>query len=153
VWHPECREAWSAIRSPTPGICTVPSPRSAPRIIRPLRDFLAAESAGAILLSIGAIAALVWANSPWSAAYGSLLRTDAGLAVGSWNFSLDLHGWVNDGLMAVFFLVVGLEIKRELIEGELARPQPGDPARSGGARRHARARSRSSSRSPPEPAT
>jgi len=98
----------------------VPSPRSAPRIIRPLRDFLAAESAGAILLSIGAIAALVWANSPWSAAYGSLLRTDAGLAVGSWNFSLDLHGWVNDGLMALFFLVVGLEIKRELVEGELA---------------------------------
>lgn len=96
-------------------------PRSrSPRIIRPLRDFLAAESAGAVLLSLAAVAALVWANSPWSEAYASLLHTDAGVSVGSWSFELDLHGWVNDGLMALFFLVVGLEIKRELVEGELA---------------------------------
>jgi len=96
---------------------------STPRLVRPLRDFLRNESAGAVLLAIGAVAALAIANSAWSGGYHSLLETDAGLRVGSWSISMDLHSWINDGLMAVFFLVVGLEIKRELVEGELASPR------------------------------
>lgn len=94
-----------------------------PRIIRPLRDFLAAETAGAVLLAAATVVALVWANSPWSDAYHDLLAVDAGLRVGDWSMTLDLHHWINDGLMALFFLVVGLEIKRELVEGELASPR------------------------------
>ena len=96
---------------------------STPRLVRPLRDFLRNESAGAVLLAIGAVAALAIANSSWSGGYHSLLETDAGLRIGSWSISMDLHSWINDGLMALFFLVVGLEIKRELVEGELASPR------------------------------
>jgi len=89
-------------------------------VVRPLRDFLAAESAGAVLLVVAAVVALVWANSPWSDGYHSLLATDLSLSLGSHSVSLDAHAWINDGLMALFFLVVGLEIKRELVEGELS---------------------------------
>ena len=103
---------------------TAPQPPAAAtdpsrRVIRPLTDFLQTESAGGILLAIGAAIALAWANSPWSDAYDRLWHTRAGLSFGSLALHLDLRHWVNDGLMAAFFLVVGLEIKRELIEGEL----------------------------------
>ena len=87
--------------------------------IRPLRDFLAAEAAGGVGVVLAAVVALVWANSPWSASYRSLWSTELGLEFGRFAFSLDLRHWVNDGLMTAFFLVVGLEIKRELVEGEL----------------------------------
>lgn len=88
-------------------------------IIRPLRDFLATEAAGGVAVVVAAIAALVWANSPWSGSYRSLWATDLGVRLGGLGFTLDLRHWVNDGLMTAFFLVVGLEIKRELVEGEL----------------------------------
>ena len=86
----------------------------------PLRDFLALEAAGAILIAAGALAALIWANSPWSASYDSLWASRASLAVAGHTLDLDLRHWVNDGLMTVFFLVVGLEIKRELTDGHLS---------------------------------
>ena len=94
--------------------------RSARRsIIRPLRDFLATEAAGGVAVVLATAVALVWANSPWSGSYRSLWTTDFGVQLGRFGFSLDLRHWVNDGLMTAFFLVVGLEIKRELVEGEL----------------------------------
>ena len=68
---------------------------------------------------LAAAAALIWANSPFSESYHSLWQTDIGLNLGGHSLSLDLRHWVNDGLMTVFFFVVGLEIKRELVEGEL----------------------------------
>lgn len=86
---------------------------------RALREYLATEVAGAALLVIAAVAALVWANSPWRASYASFWHTDFAVRLGQRSLSLDLHHWVNDGLMAVFFLVVGLEVKRELLLGEL----------------------------------
>ena len=89
-------------------------------VLRPLREFLATENAGAVLLLVGAVAAMIWANSPWEASYHHLWETQLGVGLGAHHFSLDLHAWVNDGLMSLFFLVVGLEIKRELVEGELA---------------------------------
>ena len=94
-----------------------------PRPIRPLVDFLQAESAGAVLLAVAAVTALIWANSPWSNSYEHLWNTELGIRLGSEDLTLSLRGWINDGLMAIFFLVVGLETKRELVEGELANPR------------------------------
>jgi NhaA family Na+:H+ antiporter len=90
------------------------------RALSPLRDFLATEASGAILLAVGAFAALVWANSPWSGSYESLWSSRAAVTVAGHTLDLDLRHWVNDGLMTVFFFVVGLEIKRELTDGHLA---------------------------------
>jgi NhaA family Na+:H+ antiporter len=88
------------------------------QIFRPLRAFLSTETAGGILAVGAAIAALVWANAaPHS--YESLWSTDIAISLGNHVLELDMKHWVNDGLMALFFLVVGLEIKRELVQGEL----------------------------------
>ena len=86
--------------------------------LRPLRDFLATESAGGILAVGGAVAALIWVNvAPHS--YNSLWSHELSISLGHHALQLSLKHWVNDGLMALFFLVVGLEIKRELVLGEL----------------------------------
>jgi Na+:H+ antiporter, NhaA family len=90
------------------------------RMLSPLRDFLATEASGAILLAGGAVIALVWANSPWSASYDHLWSTRAAISVAGHTLDLDLRHWINDGLMTIFFLIVGLEIKRELTDGHLS---------------------------------
>jgi len=89
------------------------------RLIRPLIDFLHTEAAGGAALVSAATVARVWANSPWEASYHELWATHLVVSVGQFGIDLDLRHWINDGLMAVFFLVIGLEIKRELVEGEL----------------------------------
>jgi NhaA family Na+:H+ antiporter len=89
------------------------------RLARPVAQFMRIEAGGGILLVVATVVALVWANSPWSAAYHSLWETPIRIDVGSWRFAEDLQHVVNDALMAVFFFVVGLEIKRELVVGEL----------------------------------
>jgi NhaA family Na+:H+ antiporter len=90
------------------------------RALAPLRDFLRTESAGAVLLASGALLALIWANSPWSGAYESLWNSRIALTVAGHSIDLDLRHWVNDGLMTIFFFVVGLEIKREATDGHLS---------------------------------
>ena len=90
------------------------------RMLSPLRDFLATEASGAILLAAGAVVALAWANSPWSGSYEDFWGTRGAISVGGHTLDLDLRHWVNDGLMTFFFLVVGLEIKRELTDGHLS---------------------------------
>jgi NhaA family Na+:H+ antiporter len=91
-----------------------------PRLIaRPLRTFLRTEAAGGIVLLGATVAALVWANSPFANSYESLWRTELRFALGSLELAQDIRHWINDGLMALFFFVVGLEIKRELVLGEL----------------------------------
>ena len=90
------------------------------RALAPLRDFLHRESAGAVLLAFGAILALVWSNSPWSASYESLWNSRIVLTIAGHSLDLDLRHWVNDGLMTIFFFVVGLEIKREVTSGHLS---------------------------------
>ncbi len=90
---------------------------------RALREFLHEESAGGIVLVAAVVVALVWANSPWKASYAELWHTDLSISLGSWTLELDLHDWINDGLMAIFFFVVGLEIKREVVQGELRDPR------------------------------
>ncbi|WP_028050304.1 Na+/H+ antiporter NhaA [Cellulomonas sp. URHD0024] len=92
---------------------------SLPGLQPTVKDFLTNEAGSAIYLLAATIVALVWANSPWSDAYESFWATTAGFHVGTWGVELDLHGWVNDAAMAIFFLVVGLEISREATTGDL----------------------------------
>ena len=86
----------------------------------PLREFVHAEASGGVLLLLCAVAALVWANSPWDGAYADLWATRLTIGPGDAAIGKPLGLWINDGLMAVFFFVVGLEIKREVLVGELA---------------------------------
>ena len=90
------------------------------RIVRPFQDFAHKQSTGGILLIMATVVALVWANSPWAESYAALWHTKLTVGVGDFSISKDLTHWINDGLMAVFFLVVGLEIKREILVGELS---------------------------------
>jgi Na+/H+ antiporter NhaA len=85
----------------------------------PVRDFLRAETGGAAVLVAAAAAALLWANSPWSDSYASFWTTKLQISLGSHTLGGTLRQWVNEGLMTLFFLVVGLEAKRELDVGEL----------------------------------
>lgn len=88
--------------------------------VRPFQMFAALEAAGGILLFLCSVAALAWANSPWAPTYEALWHTKATIDVATFTLGQDLHFFINDGLMAIFFFVVGLEIKRELLVGELA---------------------------------
>jgi NhaA family Na+:H+ antiporter len=97
--------------------------RLALRVIGPFQAFAQSGSLGGLLLLLAALAAFVWANSPWAASYGRMLGEYLSLSLGDWSLELSLGHWVNDGLMAVFFLLVGLELKRELVTGELAQPR------------------------------
>ncbi len=93
------------------------------RVLDPLRDFLKAEAAGGVVLAAAAALALVWVNSPVGDSYVNLWATELTIGSDGWALSKDLQHWVNDGLMAIFFFVVGLEIKRELVVGELRDPR------------------------------
>jgi len=93
---------------------------SRPRVSRSIVRFLKLESAGGIVMMTAAALALIVANTPLHEAYEDLWHTYAGLVFGEWALEMSLLHWVNDGLMAVFFFVVGLEIKREILFGELA---------------------------------
>lgn len=90
------------------------------RFTRPVQDFIATETAGGIVLLIAAVIALVWANSPWEHTYHDLLEHHLLIDIGIWSLDASLHFWVNDAAMVVFFFVVGLEIKREAVVGELS---------------------------------
>jgi Na+/H+ antiporter NhaA len=85
----------------------------------PVRDYLSTETGGALVLLGAAVAALLWANSPWSDSYDSFWTTQFSIRIGGSGISMDLRHWLNEGLMTFFFLVVGLEAKRELDMGEL----------------------------------
>jgi NhaA family Na+:H+ antiporter len=93
------------------------------RLITPLgEEFTSVEALGGIGLLFATVAALVWANSPWSDAYESLWEYELTIGIADFAISNTLREWVNDGLMAAFFFVVGVEIKREFVEGELSEP-------------------------------
>ena len=106
--HPPVEGSWSAGQGPV-----------ARRLAVPLREFLDTEVAGGLVLLAATAVALGWANSPWANAYEALWGTELAVEVGRWTVALDLRHWINDGLMALFFFMVGLEIKRELAVGEL----------------------------------
>ncbi|HQK94753.1 MAG TPA: Na+/H+ antiporter NhaA [Armatimonadota bacterium] len=90
------------------------------RLLTPLQDFLRHEAAGGMVLMVCAAVALLCANSPWGDRYAALWQTKVGVDVAGKGLSKPLLLWINDGLMAVFFFVAGLEIKREIMVGELS---------------------------------
>ena len=94
-------------------------PQPIDRILAPLRAFTDHSASGGVLLILATLVALVWVNSPWAAGYDRLWHTELGFSLGDLSLVRDLHFWVNDALMALFFLVIGLEIKREVLVGEL----------------------------------
>src|SRR5438034_8364825 len=85
----------------------------------PVRDFLSTETGGAVVLLCATVAALLWANSPWSDSYESVWSTRLSVRLGDTGIAMDLRHWVNEGLMTFFFMVVGLEAKREVDIGQL----------------------------------
>jgi Na+/H+ antiporter NhaA len=85
----------------------------------PVRDFLTDETGGAAMLLGAALAALIWANSPWPHSYEAVWRTMFSIRIGDAGISQDLRHWVNEGLMTLYFLVLGLEARRELAMGQL----------------------------------
>jgi len=100
-----------------------PAPRQATladRLAAPFQRFLAIEAASSILLLLATLAALAWANSAWGASYAHLWHTKLGVTLADAKMALSLEHWVNDGLMALFFFLVGMEIKHELAHGELS---------------------------------
>ena len=101
------------------------SNRFVPRaFVRPVQRFMDTEASGAIFMLVAAIAALVWANSPWYHAQETLWETDLSIHLGHLaHIDLTIVEWINDAAMAIFFFVVGLEIKRELTQGELRDPR------------------------------
>lgn len=105
---------------PLPPGAWAPARKLALRLLYPVERFLHIEAASGIVLLLCAAAALAWANSPWAHSYEALWHTEFGLRLGPYAFQQTLHFWINDGLMTIFFFVVGLEIRREMDHGELA---------------------------------
>lgn len=89
-------------------------------MMEPFQRFIHAQSTGGVLLLAATVLAMIWANSPWAESYGTFWNTPVSLVVGSHALTEPLLEWINDGLMAMFFFVIGLEIKREILVGELA---------------------------------
>ena len=85
-----------------------------------LTQFLRTESSGGVLLIIAAILAMIIANSPFSDVYLGFLHTEIQVRVADIDINKSFSHWINDGLMAIFFLLIGLEVKQELVEGSLA---------------------------------
>lgn len=95
----------------------------AERFFDALARFLHIEAVSGVILLLAAATALVWANSPWASSYEHAWQTPVGFSAGMNVISHSLHFWINDGLMTVFFLVVGMEIRREIHEGALSNAQ------------------------------
>jgi NhaA family Na+:H+ antiporter len=90
------------------------------QVLATLEKFLHVEATSGIVLLMAAAAALIWANSPWAEGYRSIWHTPFAIGMGEHVFSRSLHFWINDGLMALFFLLIGMEIRREVHEGALS---------------------------------
>jgi len=105
------------------GIYSAPWERSFDRILTPLEEFIHRQTTSGVLLMICAVIALVVANSPLHHSYEHFLHTELGIGLGEKVFSLSIHHWINELLMAMFFFIMGLELKRELLVGELSSPK------------------------------
>ena len=92
-------------------------------VIQPFDRFFDREATSGVILIIAAVAAMIIANSPWGDAYHHLWEMPISISIGSFSLEKSLHHWINDGLMSIFFFLVGLEIKREVLVGELASPR------------------------------
>ncbi|MCK7597699.1 Na+/H+ antiporter NhaA [Microbulbifer sp. CAU 1566] len=90
------------------------------RLVTPFEEFIHRQSSSGLLLMACAVLAMIIANSPWQEWYKHLLHLPVSYNFGDWSLSMTFHHWINDGLMAIFFLLVGLELKREFLVGELS---------------------------------
>ena len=90
------------------------------KILTPFEEFIHRQTTSGLLLMGTAVLALALANGPLASTYAHFMHTPINLGAGSWTLEMSLHHWINDGLMALFFFVVGLELKREILVGELA---------------------------------
>jgi len=97
------------------------------RIITPFQEFTRDQTTGSILLILCTLVALGLANSPFANSYENLVDMHFGFVLGDWSLTMSLRHWINDGLMSLFFFVLGLEIKREILVGELNNPQQSFP--------------------------
>lgn len=102
------------------GIIYAPWERAFSRVLTPFEEFIHRQTTSGLLLMGSAIIALLLANSIFADAYLHWIHMPVGLSIGGWSINMSLHHWVNDGLMALFFFVVGLELKREIMVGELS---------------------------------
>jgi len=102
------------------GVFVSPWEKSFDKILTPFEEFIHQQTTSGLLLMGMAIAALILANSPLASDYAHFMHTMINLGAGSWKLEMSLHHFINDGLMALFFFVVGLELKREILVGELA---------------------------------
>jgi len=105
------------------GIYHAPWEKAFAKVLTPFEEFVHRQTTSGLLLMATAILALVLANSGLAAVYQHLVHLPAGISIGTWSLEKTLHHWVNDGLMTLFFFVVGLELKREILVGELAQPR------------------------------
>ena len=105
------------------GINLAPWEKSFDRILLPLEEFIQRQTTSGVLLMLCAVIALGIGNSSWQAGYEHFLHTSLSIGLGERLFSLSLHHWINEALMVLFFLVMGLELKREVLVGELSSPR------------------------------
>lgn len=105
------------------GVHNAPWEKAFDRLLTPLEEFIHRQTTSGVLLMIFAVVALLIANSPLQDEYDHWLHTQVGLSFGGNAFSMSIHHWINEALMAMFFLVMGLELKRELLVGELSSPR------------------------------
>ena len=104
------------------GVYNAPWEKSFDRILTPLEEFIHRQTTSGILLMICAVIALIIANSPLHESYEHFLHEQLAISFGGKYFSLSIHHWINEALMAMFFFIMGLELKRELMVGELSSP-------------------------------
>lgn len=106
-----------------PRVYLAPWEKAFDRVLTPFEEFIQRQTTTGLLLMSTAIIALLIANSPLLEPYLHLVHLPIGITIGHWTLEQSLHHWINDGLMTLFFFVVGLELKREMLVGELARPR------------------------------
>jgi len=117
---PPTAEMQSVSRHPTTRKQLPSAQLAAEKVLSAIERFLHVEAVGGLVLLAAAAAALIWANSPAAESYARLWHAPLTFGLGSWVLSRPLHFWINDGLMTIFFLVVGMEIRREIYEGALS---------------------------------
>lgn len=107
----------------TQGVYLAPWEQNFKKIVTPFEEFIHRQTTSGLLLMGMAVIALLLANGPFSETYKHIIHTYATVGFGDWKIKMSLHHWINDALMVVFFFVVGLELKREFLIGELANPR------------------------------
>ncbi len=105
------------------GRYTAPLEPAFDRIVTPFEQFIHHETTSGIMLMVCTVIALLLANTPFAEIYLHIIHSHISVSIGNWVLDKSVHHWINDGLMALFFFIVGLEIKREILVGELARPR------------------------------